>query len=222
MVVWKWIAGMVVLSIAVCWVLWLTAPMTTVTDDPAHTFAESIVDHRIPKSLVRYAHTGDRRIVVSRRMDESTNALKMAWIKVLAKDADVEKGTWQKVKEKISEAVRFMSFDENGALLLTDVAYDPNDTLGLGRYVYLQTIRAEVDAKMLGTYVWEFPVYMDDALSVGQKNQFARDLERQDWTVRLIQSAVSALDEGNGSKTTLTERGAVYTGNFYKLTVEVK
>ena len=121
-----------------------------------------------------------------------------------------------------SETVRFLSFDENGALLLTDVAYNPNDTLGQGRYVYLQTIRAEVDAKMLGTYVWEFPVYMDDALSVEQKNQFARDLERHDWTVQLIQGAVSALDEGNGSKTTLTERGAVYTGNFYKLTVEVK
>lgn len=222
MVVCRWIAGLAVLLFGVWCLLWRTEPMTTVTDEPMHTFAESIVDHRIPKSLVRYAHSGDRRIVVSRRMDESTNAMKMVWIKVLAKDADVEKSTWQKVKEKISETVRFLSFDENGALLLTDVDYGPADTLRQGRYVYLQTIRAEVDAKMLGTYVWEFPIYMDDAISVDQKNRLARSLEREDYMVPIIQDAVSALDEGNGAKTTLTDRGAVYTGNFYRLTVEVK
>ena len=77
MVIWKWMVGIIVLSIAVCRVLWLTAPMTMVTDDAVHTFAESIVDHRIPKALVCYAHTGDRRIVVLRRIGESTNALKM-------------------------------------------------------------------------------------------------------------------------------------------------
>ena len=219
---WKWFVGAFALLLAVGLLCCLEAPMITVTDDVEHTFSESIVDHRVPKSLVRYAHSGDRQIIVSRRMDESTNALKLVWIKVLAKGAGDKQGMWQKIKEKMSGMVRFLSFDEDGALLLTDVEYAPNDTLRHGRYIYMQTIRAEVDAKLLGTYIWEFPVYIDDTLETGQKNLLTRSFERRDGTVKIIQQEVAKIDEGNGSKTSLTERGAVFTGNFFKLSVEVK
>lgn len=196
--------------------------MISVTDDVEHTFSESIVDHRLPKSLVRYTHSGDRQIVVSQRVDEATNVMKLVWIKVLSKGVCDEQGMWQKIKEKVSGVVRSLCFDEGGAILLTNVEYAQNDILRHGRYIYLQTVRAEVDVKLLGTYIWEFPVYIDDALEMGQKNLFVRGFVRRDETVKIIQQEVAKIDEGNGSKTSLTERGAVYTGNFFKLTVEVK
>lgn len=53
--------------------------------------------------------------------------------------------------------------------------------------------------RLFGTYILEFPVYIDDHLEMGQKNLLTHSFERRDGPMKIIQREVAKIDEGNGS-----------------------
>lgn len=204
-------------------IVWMKFPVCLAIRDNEHPISEAIVNHRIPKAMRIYAHPGKPELVVTKVLMNPNvrNAINVVWVKVVDKGVEMNKGVWDKLKDKLSSLVRFLAFDENGALVLTDYSYRETNELARGDYMYLQTLRVEVDAKMLGTYIWEFPVYVDENLAFQQRNDLCREV-REGSAVRCLQEAMSELDQGNGSKVSNTEKGAVYTGNQIKLTVEFK
>lgn len=204
-------------------VVWVKFPACLAIRDNEHSVVETIVNHRIPRAMRIYAHSGKPELVVTKSLTDpnAMNAINIVWVKVVDKGMEMNKGVWEKLKDKLSSLVRFLAFDENGALVLTDYSYRETNELARGDYMYLQTLRVEVDAKMLGTYIWEFPVYVDENLTLRQRNDLCREM-REGSDVRYLQEAMSELDKGNGSKVSNTEKGAVYTGNQIKLTVEFK
>lgn len=204
-------------------VVWMKFPVCLAIRDRQHSVSETIVNHRIPRAMRIYAHPGKPELVVTKVLSnpDAQNAINIVWIKVVDKGIEMNKGVWDRLKDKLSSLVRFLAFDENGALVLTDYSYRETNELARGDYMYLQTLRVEVDAKMLGTYIWEFPVYVDENLAFRQRNDLCNEM-RAGSDVRYLQEVMSELDQGNGSKVSNTEKGAVYTGNQIKLTVEFK
>lgn len=131
--------------------------------DKSVSFVQAIEDHRLARSHIGYLHDGKttfrRGGTLVSEMDGNPVAV---WFKT-DELASLENPTfWQKIKCCYRSFVNAFSFDEHGAYVFVK---DPaSKALPKGCYVYLGSIRVEIDMKVAGTYVYEFPFYMDNAI----------------------------------------------------------
>ena len=127
------------------------------------SLVQAIEDHRLARPHIGYLHDGKtafrRAGVLVTEMEKNPVAV---WFR---KDelASIESPTfWQKIKCRFSSLANWFSFDEQGAyVFMRDCA---SKTLPKGCYVYLGSMRVEIDVKLAGTYIYEFPFYMDNAI----------------------------------------------------------
>lgn len=127
------------------------------------SFGLAIEDHRLARSHVGYLHDGK---TVFRRMSslaaETNDGPVAVWFK---KDelASLDNPTlWQKVRNCCRSFASRFWLDEHGAyVFMKDSA---SEVLPKGCYVHLGSVRVEIDMKVAGTYIYEFPFYMDNTI----------------------------------------------------------
>lgn len=184
------------------------------------SFAQAIGDHRLAREGVGYLHDGKD---VFRRQDiffSSTNGTPCVAFFALDEVAGLENPTfWQKVRGRCSALVNRLSFDENSAVVLSK--NPPSDTLQKGCYVHLGSLRVEMDAKVVGTYVYEFPFYVDDSFAGAGRRELLADFHGE--FVSALREMVHGMVEPNESyKVTETPNGAVLTKTFVRFVFEIR
>ena len=131
--------------------------------DQSVSFAQAIEDHRLARLHFGYLYDGKTAFRRSGTLVTEMDGCPIAvWFKT-DELASLESPTfWQKIKCHCRSLVNAFSFDEQGAYVFMK---DPaSRVLPNGCYVYLGSVRVEIDIKVAGTYVYEFPFYMDNAI----------------------------------------------------------
>lgn len=218
------IAGFFLLAGALFALAYRIHPTCFVQQDRQHSLAQTIADHRLPKQMTTYLHTNDVALVVEKAATEKDAPLlgeDSVWVKIVDREAEAKMSKWRKLASRVQSWCSFLEFDENGAYVLTKEKYAAGQDLKNGTYTYLFTLRLEADAKVVGSYIWEFPVYIDDRAPDAWRESYVVN-SRKGEMVKVLQKAISDMEGGNGSKYTPTERGGVLTENMVKLTIEIK
>ena len=170
---------------------------------------QTILDHRLPRLHTAYIHTGKPELVVTKPWDNpvSNSTVRLFWCKVVDKDAESAKSIWRKFGDRIASMVRFMAFDEKGALVLTEHGYAVEEEVRPGEYVYLGMLRTTVHLEGYGTGVWEFPCYVDRGVRFGLLNSILGTSEAE--IIEAVRNVVHAtVEPAQSYKVNLVERGA--------------
>ena len=188
--------------------------------DESVSFAEAIEDHRLARSHVGYLHDGAKAFRRSHVCGTVTNDQPVAvWFALEEAVPRAKLTFWQKVKSECRAFAKRFKFDENAAVVFTKS--QDAETLPAGCYVYLGSVRVEVDVKIAGTYVFEFPFYMDNSIAGKDRSDLLDGFD--DSVVQLIREMVHGMVEPHESyKVTDTPNGASLTRVFAKLVFEVK
>lgn len=188
--------------------------------DESVSLAETIEDHRLARSHVGYLHDGAKAFRRSHVCGTATNDQPVAvWFALEESEPRAKLTFWQKVKSGCRAFAKRFKFDENGAVVITKS--QNAETLPAGCYVYLGSVRVEVDVKLAGTYVFEFPFYMDNSIAGKDRSDLLDGFEGE--VVRLIREMVHGMVEPRESyKVTETPNGASLTEVFVKFAFEVK
>lgn len=183
-------------------------------------FIETVRNHDLPKPQYAYRHSGKPELVATKILNEDESEkqdLGYTWFKIVDKEKESQKPWWEKFKDKLVSLARFLAFDEGGTLIFTTKKYQEQDELSPGEYVYIATIRAEADFKLLGTYIWEFPIYVDKKIFLTGWR-----IDEKSLITSIQESMNSSMDPVESYKVEKTERGEVVTRTFVKLRVELK
>ena len=184
------------------------------------SFVQAIEDHRLARSHIGYLHDGKtafrRASTLVTEMDGNPVAV---WFR---KDelASLESPTfWQKIKCRCALFFNVFSFDEHGAyVFMKDRA---SRTLPKGCYVYLGSIRVEIDTKVAGTYIYEFPFYMDNAIIGSNRTELLAGF--QDSVLSDICKTVHEMVSPEKSyRVTEVANGVVLTERYAKFTFTVQ
>ena len=183
------------------------------------SFVKAIEDHRLARAHIGYLHDGKtefrRAGVLVTEMEKSPVAF---WFR---KDelASIESPTlWQKIKCRFSSLANWFSFDEHGAyVFMRDRA---SRTLPKGCYVYLGSIRVEVDVKVAGTYIYEFPFYMDNAIIGSDRTELLAGFQ---YCVLsdICRSVHEMVSPEKSYKVTEVANGVILTERYAKFTFTV-
>lgn len=191
-------------------------PSLLIFADNGSTLTETIVDHRRPKRMYKYTHTGQPQLLVSKVfLDKNDKSIpNIVWCKVFDKQAHENKSFWTKLKERIVGVFRFMSFDENGAFVLTDRGYAQGNEISAGSYIYIGALKVTLHVEGYGTGIWEFPGYIDMGVSADFLNSLLKQSSEED-IIRNIQSRLySCLPPAQSYKIKKTDRGATLSENL--------
>lgn len=183
------------------------------------SFFQAIADHRLARSHIGYLHDGK---AVLRRADalmtEMDGCPVAVWFKT-DEIASIENPTfWQKIKCCYRSFVNALSFDEQGAYVFMK---DPaSKVLPKGCYIYLGSIRVEIDLKVAGTYIYEFPFYMDNAI-VGSSRLELLSKFRSKMLSDISEIVHEMVAPEESYRVTKILNGVVLTRNLAKFTVTV-
>ena len=209
----------VVFGIVICVMFMFSGmPMSAIVCESV-PLVDTVRDHDLPKTRHAYRHSGKPEFVATKILnDEESKNLDFCctWFKIVDKEKESQKPWWEKFKDCLVSLVRILAFDEGGTLIFTKRKYQEQDVLSPGEYVYISAIRVEADFKLAGTYIWEFPIYME-------KEMCWDSCMDEKSLVKMIQDSMkSSVDTAESYKVEQTERGAIVTHNFVKLRVELK
>lgn len=203
-------------------------PALTIQKSADISISQTIIDHKLPKVHTSYKHSGKPELVVTKVWtDESTNLFSQVyWCKVIDKKHEQEKTLWRKVADKLIAMLRFMSFDERGAFLLTERSYVEDNEVFPGDYIYLGLLRLTVHVEGQVTDVWEFPGYVDQSMPFEKLNSFLR-LNEKEMIEIVRQMMYSTTTPEELYKVKQIERGAMrretmqpWINLFYDVTLE--
>lgn len=183
------------------------------------SFVQAIEDHRLARPHIGYLHDGKtefrRAGFLVTEMEESPVAV---WFK---KDdlASIESPTfWQKIKCRFRSLVNVFSFDEHGAyVFMKDRA---SQALPEGCYVYLGSVRVEIDMKVAGTYVYEFPFYMDNAIIGSNRAELLAGF-RSKMLSDVCETVQGLVAPEESYKVTEIANGIVLTKRLARFTIKV-
>lgn len=186
-------------------------PALTIQKSADISVSQTIIDHKLPKLHTSYKHPGKPELVVTKVWtDESTNLFsRVYWCKVIDKKQEQEKALWRKVADKLIAMLRFMSFDERGAFLLTERSYVEDNEVFPGDYIYLGSLRLTVHVEGQGTGVWEFPGYVDQSMPFEKLNSILR-LKEKEMIEIVRQMMYSTTTPEESYKVKQVERGAMW------------
>lgn len=215
--IWCALGAFVLLAAGVVFCLTLTSHVEI---DKNVSFVQAIKDHRLARANVGYLHDGKtifRRIQACETATNSEPAV--AWFKLADAVPATQLNLWQKIKNRCQSFVKELSFDENGAVVFVK---DPSaKTLPEGCYVHLGSVRVEVDITVAGTYVYEFPFYMDNTITGVKRSELLAGFRKQ--LVPVIREVVHGLVKPEESyKVTDIPNGVVMTRVLAKFVFEVK
>lgn len=210
---------LVLLSVgSVVYVIIRDYPALTVRKSADVSVSQTIIDHKLPKLLTSYNHSGKPELVITKvwRERNTSEGLTLQdywmpqiyWCKVIDKKQEQEKALWRKVADKLIAMLRFMSFDERGAFLLTERSYVEDDEVLPGDYIYLGALRLTVHVEGQGTGVWEFPGYVDQSMPFEKLNSILR-LKEKEMIEIVRQMMYSTTTPEESYKVKQVERGAM-------------
>jgi hypothetical protein len=202
---------LILLSVgSVVYVIIRDYPALTVRKSADVSVSQTIIDHKLPKLHTSYKHSGKPELVVTKVWtDESTNLFSQVyWCKVIDKKQEQEKALWRKITDKLIAMLRFMSFDERGAFLLTERSYVEDNEVLPGDYIYLGSLRLTVHVEGQGTGVWEFPGYVDQSMPFEKLNSILR-LKEKEMIEIVRQMMYSTTTPEESYKVKQVERGAM-------------
>lgn len=192
------------------WWLHQSLPAILIFSSNDFTLTQTIVDHKLPKLHRAYLHSGKPELVVTKPWtDDITNSFaNVYWCKVIDKAGESQKSFWKKFGDRIVAMLRFMAFDEKGALLVTERKYTKDDEITSGEYVYLGILRATIHLEGYGTGVWEFPAYADKSMSFEHLNTILK-LSESDIIESVRHTMYSTVPPEQSYKVQLVDRGAI-------------